>query len=69
MHPYNIRRKTEMARRQAMGVKEASETLGIGQKTLMKHIKDGALPATRFGERGRYIISKETIDKILRRDK
>lgn len=47
-------------------VSEVAEILRRTEQTIRKMIKDKKIPAIRVG--GGYLVSQETIDKILRGD-
>ena len=50
-----------------ISVAEASELLGVSEKTIQNMCKDGRLAFYRFGNRGAYRIIKESLAEFINR--
>ena len=49
--------------REAMGIREASEYLGVSWTTLDKYIREGRIPAFKLGKRWRF--KKSVLDRWM----
>jgi excisionase family DNA binding protein len=47
--------------------RDVAEACGVAPTTARKWARDGALPAVRIGERGRWRIPQATLDELIGR--
>ena len=58
--------QTHALDKELLHVKEAATVLGVHESTIRRAIHNGELEALTLGERGRYRVTRDAIERFLR---